>query len=229
MFEQILNDVDTFFGEEVYRFPESDWQEKATGFLARLSVEMDFVFSAVRAIFSDEVFSHSQTEYLYPSKPTTSICTIKIQPDQDVWNPGGMSLETTLYASTLRTQADVSFELHIYGAHGLEALRILYKNYRRIVTLLLEQVTLELETDKSQEKLDKYHGKSVTKKLDLYFSGPNDEDGLITLRAEFSRNAKIDSILQAFFILTAIYDSCYHCSTKPRDIDRILTFYQKLG
>lgn len=233
MFDYIFKELREQFGADgnVYQTSPQDWKTKATSLLASLSMEMDYLFWTTKAVFSDEVFSHSQTDCLFPVKPHPCVCNVQLKPRKDQWKTLGMSFEATLhtgYTGAAFAQADVFFELDFWDEAGLQALRSLHRNHRRVVEMMLEGVELGLETNRPIDRLEKFRGRDVGKKLDLYFSGPDEEDVILTLTSEFRVDAKPEVVIRTFLVFIAIYDSCYHYARKPRNLDRILTYYNKL-
>jgi hypothetical protein len=232
MFDYIFEDVREQFGVDgnVYQTSAKEWETKATRLLTSLTLEMNYLFWTAKAIFSEEVFGHSQTEFLYPTKPAPCVSTVKLSPREDIRQPLGMSFEATLhtgYNGASFARPDVFFELAFWDS-GLLAIRTLLRNHKRVVELLLEGLNVELETNRPIERVDRYRGKDLEKKLELYLSGPDEADTTLTLSSEFRVDTRPEAIIKTFLVFIAIYDSCYHSARKPRDVNRIVKFFRKL-
>jgi len=234
VFDYIFKELRDQFGSDgnVYQTSPKDWKTKATDLLASLSIEMDYLFWTAKAVFSDEIFSHSQTDCLYPTKPHPCVCNVQLKPREDQSKTLGMSFEATLHTgytgAAAFAQPDVFFELDFWGEAGLQPLRSLHRNHRRVVELMSKGIEFELETNCPIDRLEKFRGRDVWKKLDLYFAGPDEEDVILTLTSEFRVDAKPEVVIRTFLVFIAIYDSCYHYARNPRTLDRILTYYNKL-
>ncbi|MDQ1355010.1 MAG: hypothetical protein QG657_5319, partial [Acidobacteriota bacterium] len=107
------------------------------------------------------------------------------------------------------------------------AFKQLFYDHRRIVELLLKKIKIQFSTSCVFTKLENYRGKDLRKILELYFS-EEDVENKIDLYCEYRHGESPESLIEAFPVFFAIFDSVYHYSKPRKDFDKIIDYYLKL-
>lgn len=243
----LLADIENAFGYEIKEISEDEWREKSEYFLTRFQEGVKGLLSSWWDVFPNQTFSNSKIENIVFTKPHVEIGEVRLRPNSKYYeNLGkclptpenlsgpdatGIELNISLFRGVIGRnkifQPHIGIEFRIWGIEEYLAFKSLFYNYKRVVGLLLKKVDLEFSTSCVSEKLDKYRGKKIDKKFDLYFLG-SDREHSFSLEAEFFFGFSYGKMVETFFILAAIYDSCLHYLTKRRNFDKILEYYLEL-
>lgn len=254
MFTEILDDVQVFIsphlranGKFNNELSNEEWQQISKLCLARFKEGWEFLVASAKSILSDRLFNHSKPDFLYPGQPMNLICEIRIRPsntyyryqnmsiprpeNQRGFDATGIELTISLYSPYIVNKIPVPLRVgllfQVWGNMERLAFYSLYQNYKRVLELIFRRAKPIFETACVFEKLDSYKGNDPIKKLDLYFLS-NDKENNFSLNYWFTKNQSDEDFLQAFLVLSVIYDSCYYYSSKRKQYDKILEHYYKL-
>ena len=84
-----------------------------------------------------------------------------------------------------------------------------------------------METAGYFDKFAKYNGKSLSKKLNIYYQQEDDEHNFSIFKY-FNKNMTMDSFISTFLRLLAMYDCVYGYIQSKKKKDRILDHYFNL-
>jgi hypothetical protein len=255
MFSPLLDWVNREFGEpgsaEWERLweesDEREWHDRVVLAMSQLIHCSDLLQSAAHAVLGPRLFSGSTTDFIHPTNWTSLLCRARLRPSSDYYravgskeprpaNPNGddsagaeLTIDVNLGwadGSSCLPPA-VYLEFNVWGEHERASFAELYRNYRRVIELILKPLRLRFETAVPFDSLEKYRGNDTAKRLDLYLA-EDDPESNFSLYIPCWPDTPSDVVASTYVRLAALYDACLGYAAKPRRLDVILEHYHRL-
>lgn len=225
---------------------EGGWKELVDYFAPFLQITIEQLISIAKATYLNEAFQHSRENILYFNRQGIVICSYKISPfdvnlenetsvyhkNANVKSRTGLHLMADLFTRYYNKgqpiPCGISIKLEISGHEAYEAFKKMHTNYRRLVELLLNKIDAEFCTNVVIDSIEKYRGKDIIRKIDLYYA-EDDEECYFWFECNFFQDTEDKVIIRSFLILCILYDACFHYITKRKDYDRLLSLFAKAG
>jgi hypothetical protein len=245
MFQKSLREVDRIFSNNLHsEFSIKQWREKQEIFIPIFNEDIKPLLSIFLEEPFDKILDSSKEEYLIWPANGVLICEFIMRPPNNYYtslnkpipqpdNPKGPSATgIKLSIGVLRgicndnviRPPSVEIKFEIWGHEERVRFNQFYKDYRRIIELLLEDLGLDFFTSCCFENVDKYKGSNIIKKIDLYFLNKRDFEALFSMSKYFNKNAKIDRVKKVFINLLILYYCCLGYCQKRQKLDLILDF-----
>lgn len=246
LFYDILDEVNEIYPSYDTSLKEGGWSKIVDYLAPYLKITIDELVSVTKAIFLCETFQHSKGSLHYFNLKGIVICCYRISPfdlniddeksiyhkDKELSTHNGLHIMADLFTSHyMKNQpipCGISIKLEISGYEAREAFKKMYTNYRRIVELLLNKIDTEFCTHVVIDSIEKYRGKDIMKKLDLYYA-EEDMECCFWFECDFFQDTEDEVIIRSFLVLSILYDACLRYITKRKDYDRLLGHFIKMG
>jgi len=246
LFYDILDDVNEFYPSYDTPLKEGRWSEIVDNFAPYLKITIDELISIAKATYVSEAFQHSKGSLHYFNHKGIVICCYRISPfdiyiedtesyyhkNKDLSTHNGLyimaDLFTSHYVKKQPIPCGISLKLEISGYEARQAFKKMYANYRRLVELLLNKIDADFCTPVVIDSIEKYRGKDIMKKLDLYYA-EDDAECCFWFECDLFQDTDDEVIVHSFLILSILYDACFRYITKKKDYDRLLSHFIKIG
>lgn len=246
MFQLSLSEVDKLFPNLSSELTFDQWKERQQIFL-------DIFLEDIRPLTDlcfkkpfNAIPNYSKMEYLSWGPNTIKIIQFRIRPKENYYNalqklipkpdnpmgPHATGIELSIEVNSSIKSDNVFYppyviiKFKIWGHEERIGFKLFFKNYRRPLEILLENLGLELFTACCFKNIDKYKGSDIIKKIELYLSNRNDDENNFSIEKSFNRNAESDNILKVFRNLLVLYDCCFGYCKKDKELDRFLGLFE---
>jgi len=246
MFHKILSQVENIFPVSVDKISEETWNENIDWFCEQLYLLGNDLFKIAESNLSKRSFLESKKELLAWQKNSLPICELRLRPKSSYYerfgqpisapeNPTGYSATGLEFSFTLVRRAMpcyrslqcpyLSIKFEILGARERVAFLEFLKDHRRIIQKLISNANFEFFTASPFDNVEKYRGKDIFKKLELYAENTNDDENCFSISKNITENSSMNDVLSALFPLMILYDATLgYCLNKKADKDRIFEY-----
>jgi hypothetical protein len=249
MLNKIFLQIEKVFPSSVDEISEETWNENIAFFYEQVSLLGDDFFKIIETNLSKRPLLESKRELLtWQWRPfMISICELRLRPKSSYYQRFGMPIPSPENESVHNpTGVEINFALHkgvfchvekklippklpitfgIWGFRERIAFLNLLKDHRWQVEKLLSNSDFEFFTARPFDNVEKYKGKDVFKKLELYAENTKDDENCFSITKNITENSSMNDVLSALFPLMILYDATLgYCLNKKADRDRIFQY-----
>ncbi|MBN2285936.1 MAG: hypothetical protein JXI43_05770 [Tissierellales bacterium] len=246
-FRDILEQVDDEFSLNDPEIGKTEWDEVVGYFSSVFYYELENMISFARSFLPHHIFKESKIENLIYTEPIGVLCTTRLRPSNSYYekrnlplpapeNPNGYDATGIEFAVSLSRGAltdtqilipRITVRFKVQGQHERENFQKFLTDHKRLFEIIYGNHNFEMETAGYFDKFVRYKGKSLLKKLDIYYNQEDDEHNFAIFKY-FNKNMTMDSFISTFLKLLALYDCVYGYVQNKRNKDRILDHYFNL-
>lgn len=249
MFKNTLDQLDRYFGTDLHaNFPESSWRKRQHEFIHIFQHDLKILNNLAHESPFETIFQHSKSEYVLWPANSVAICEFIIRPYNQYYsllnkpipqpdNPTGpsatglgvcISVHRSIERDNIFYPASIEIKFEIWGHHERERFKVLYRNYKRPIDVILSNIQLDFFTSCFFENIEKYKGNDVVRKLNLYLP-KKDPEAFFSVSRTLNKNSNEEVIIRHFRNMLILYHCCLgYCMVNPQ-FDVILRYSNILG
>lgn len=199
------------------------------------------IVSSALPFLSKSIAGNSKFECTVCKDPAISIAEYRVRPSSNYYNslnipipapenPKGphatgcefsVSLLSSLISSKNIIPTRVVCEFQVWGSNEREAFGEMYKDYKRPLNNLIQTHEFDFHTSVPFDNVDKYKGKNVAKKLELYYENTVDDENFFSLSKDFILGDSLSDAIKASFPLLTLYDCLLNYSSVRKNKNKV--------
>ncbi len=244
MFKNTIDQIDKYFGKDLYsNFTEESWKKQQNEFIQIFHDDLDPLNNIAHGSLFEDIFQHSKSEYLLWPANSVSICEFKIRPNNQYYdilnkpipqpdnpngpNATGIEVCVSVYRGIVKDNifypAKIEIDFEVWGHYERKNFKKLYKNYKRPIDILLNDIQLEFLTPCVFDCLEKYTGKDIVRKLNLYLP-KKDSEASFSVSKVLNKNSNEEFVKRIFRNMLILYHCCLGYCLDGKGLDVLLKY-----
>ncbi|MBX9917487.1 MAG: hypothetical protein E6Q59_09715 [Nitrosomonas sp.] len=245
MLDKLLSQIENTFPSSVVDVSQEIWDRNIPSLCTQISLFGDDAFAIAERFLSKRLFLESKREIITTQRAAFRIGEVRLRPRSDYYrkfglpipspeNPTGphatgvkisLSFYRGITSNSAMSYPLCSIEFSIWGHRERIAFLELLKDHHRYVERLISRIDLQFNTACVFDNVERYKGRDVFKKLDLYAQNEEDAENCFTISGDFSSASSMHEIISTLLPLMVLYDAslgyCHGKNHKDRFFEYI--------
>jgi len=202
------------------------WKEKVNYLGEKLFRVFSNRLVSAETILNTDFSQHSIVETIVTSPNGAFVCEIRLRPQDKYYkkystlpvpvprNPKGhhacgISVELKLLQGLKQNKIfyppKIMMSFHVWGENERNAFKRMFFDYRKLTELIINEEDFQFFVAVPLPRLEKYKGKNIGRKLELYFQRDDDQEHSFDINKLFTAGVNQASVYRSLTILSALY------------------------
>jgi len=244
MFKNTIDQLDKFFGTAIHsNFTEDLWKKNQNEFIHIFHDDLDPLNNLSHEKPFEVIFQHSKSEYVLWPVNSVSICEFRIRPNNQYYtilnkpipqpdNPSGpsatgievcVSVYRGIEKDNIFYPASIEIKFDVWGHYERKNFKKLYRNYKRPIDVLLNDIQLEFFTPCVFDSIERYKGNDTVRKLNLYLP-KKDSEASFSVSRSLNKNSNEGFVKRHFRNMLILYHCCLGYCLENNQLDVALNY-----